>query len=139
MRISDWSSDVCSSDLEEVMRIHGYDGIPEVALPRYSYLPRAVLTPAQRRVSAARTALAWRGLYEGVTFSFVSRRQAELFGGGGEALTLANPISADLDVMRPTPLANLAVAAVRNADRGFGDLALFEVGPQYRDRSEEHT
>src|SRR3546814_2515723 len=88
MRISDWSSDVCSSDL-------------------------AVLTPAQRRVSAARTALAWRGLYEGVTFSFVSRRQAELFGGGGEALTLANPISADLDVMRPTPLANLAVAAVR--------------------------
>src|SRR3546814_10257861 len=96
MRISDWSSDVCSSDLEEVMRIHGYDGIPEVALPRYSYLPRAVLTPAQRRVSAARTALAWRGLYEGVTFSFVSRRQAELFGGGGEALTLANPISAEI-------------------------------------------
>lgn len=119
--------------VEEVMRIHGYDDIPEVALPRDSYLPRAVLTPAQRRVSVARTVLAWRGLYEGVTFSFVSRRQAELFGGGAEALSLANPISADLDVMRPTPLANLAAAAVRNADRGFGDLALFEVGPQYLD------
>jgi len=123
--------------VEEVMRIHGYDHIPEVVLPRESYLPRAALSPAQRRVSAARTALAWRGLYEGVTFSFVSRRQAELFGGGAEALTLANPISADLDVMRPTPLANLAVAAVRNADRGFGDLALFEVGPQYRDDTPE--
>jgi phenylalanyl-tRNA synthetase beta chain len=119
--------------VEEVMRIHGYDDIPAVALPRDGDLPRAVLTPAQRRVTAARTALAWRGLYEGVTFSFVSRRQAELFGGGGDALTLANPISADLDVMRPTPLANLAVAAARNADRGFGDLALFEVGPQYLD------
>src|SRR3546814_8638471 len=133
------------------MRIHGYDDIPEVALPRDGYLPRAVLTPAQRRVSVARTVLAWRGLYEGVTFSFVSRRQAELFGGGAEALSLANPISADLDVMRPTPLANLAAAAVRNADRGFGDLALFELGPLYLDdtpagqatvaagRSEEHT
>jgi len=119
--------------VEEVMRIHGYDAIPEVELPRDGYLPRAALTPAQRRVSAARTVLAWRGLYEGVTFSFVSRHQAELFGGGAEPLTLANPISADLDVMRPTPLANLAVAAVRNADRGFGDLALFEVGPQYLD------
>ncbi|MEQ9609036.1 MAG: phenylalanine--tRNA ligase subunit beta, partial [Kiloniellaceae bacterium] len=119
--------------VEEVMRIHGYDDIPEVELPRDSYLPRAVLTPAQRRVSAARTALAWRGLYEGVTFSFVARREAELFGGGAEAVTLANPISADLDVMRPTPLVNLATAAVRNADRGYGDLALFEVGPQYLD------
>jgi phenylalanyl-tRNA synthetase beta chain len=119
------------------MRIHGYDDIPEVELPRDSTLPRAVLTPAQRRVSAARTALAWRGLYEGVTFSFLPRRQAELFGGGAEALTLANPISADLDVMRPTPLANLAAAAVRNADRGYGDLALFEVGPQYLDDTPE--
>jgi phenylalanyl-tRNA synthetase beta chain len=130
-----WRPDIESEAclVEEVMRIHGYDDIAEAELPRDSYLPRVVLTPAQRRVSAARTALAWRGLYEGVTFSFVSRRQAELFGGGGEALSLANPISADLDVMRPTPLVNLAAAAVRNADRGFGDLALFEVGPQYLD------
>ena len=123
--------------VEEVMRIHGYDDIPEVELPRDSYLPRAVLTPAQRRVSAARTALAWRGMLEGVTFSFVSSREAALFGGGAEALCLANPISADLDVMRPTPLANLASAAARNADRGFGDLALFEVGPQYLDDTPE--
>ncbi|MPZ09379.1 MAG: phenylalanine--tRNA ligase subunit beta [Kiloniellaceae bacterium] len=131
----DIESEACL--VEEVMRIHGYDDIPEVELPRDGALPRAVLTPAQRRVSAARTALAWRGLYEGVTFSFVSRRQAELFGGGADALTLANPISADLDVMRPTPLANLAAAAVRNADRGFGDLALFEIGPLYRDDTPE--
>ena len=131
----DIESEACL--VEEVMRIHGYDDSPEVELPRDGALPRAVLTPAQRRVSAARTALAWRGLYEGVTFSFVSRRQAELFGGGADALTLANPISADLDVMRPTPLANLAAAAVRNADRGFGDLALFEIGPLYRDDTPE--
>jgi phenylalanyl-tRNA synthetase beta chain len=134
-----WRPDVESEAclVEEVMRVHGYDHIPEVALPRETYLPRPVLTPGQRRVSAARTALAWRGMMEGVTFSFVSRREAELFGGGAEQLTLANPISADLDVMRPTPLVNLATAAARNADRGFGDVALFEVGPQYLDDSPE--
>ena len=134
-----WRPDVESEAclVEEVMRVHGYDHIPEVELPRDSYLPRAVLTAAQRRVSAARTALVWRGMMEGVTFSFVSRREAELFGGGAAPLTLANPISADLDVMRPTPLVNLASAAVRNADRGFGDIALFEVGPQYLDDTPE--
>jgi len=134
-----WRPDVESEAclVEEVMRVHGYDHIPEVELPRESYLPRAVLTPAQRRVSVACTALAWRGMLEGVTFSFVARREAELFGGGGEALTLDNPISTDLDVMRPTPLANLATAAVRNADRGYGDVALFEVGPQYLDDTPE--
>ncbi|WP_193368892.1 phenylalanine--tRNA ligase subunit beta [Pelagibius marinus] len=134
-----WRPDVESEAclVEEVMRIHGYDDIPEVELPRDSYLPRAVLTAAQRRVSAARTALVWRGMLEGVTFSFVSSKEAALFGGGAEALRLANPISADLDVMRPTPLANLATAAVRNADRGYGDLALFEVGPQYVDDTPE--
>jgi phenylalanyl-tRNA synthetase beta chain len=134
-----WRPDVESEAclVEEVMRVHGYDHIPEVALPRDSYLPRAVLTPAQRRVSVARTALAWRGMLEGVTFSFVSRREAELFGGGAEAVTLDNPISTDLDVMRPTPLANLASAALRNADRGYGDVALFEVGPQYLDDTPE--
>src|SRR3546814_14104106 len=99
------------------MRIHGYDDIPEVALPRDGYLPRAVLTPAQRRVSVARTVLAWRGLYEGVTFSFVSRRQAELFGGGAEALSPANPISADLDVMRPPHLAHRSIGRASGRER----------------------
>ncbi|NIA67932.1 phenylalanine--tRNA ligase subunit beta [Pelagibius litoralis] len=121
--------------VEEVLRIHGYDAIPEVDLPRETYLPKAALSPSQRRVAATRTALAWRGMLEGVTFSFVSSKEAALFGGMPDALRLDNPISADLDVMRPTPLANLASAAVRNADRGYGDLALFEVGPQYHDDS----
>ncbi|WP_299394981.1 phenylalanine--tRNA ligase subunit beta [Pelagibius sp.] len=123
--------------VEEVLRIHGYDAIPEVDLPRETYLPQAALSPGQRRVAAARTALAWREMWEGVTFSFVSAKEATLFGGGDAALHLDNPISADLDVMRPTPLANLASAAARNADRGYGDLALFEVGPQYHGDSPE--
>ena len=84
-----------------------------------------------------RRSLATRGLTEAVTFSFLPKAQAELFGGGNEALTLANPISADLDQMRPSVLPNLLAAAQRNADRGFANGALFEIGPLYKDDTPE--
>jgi phenylalanyl-tRNA synthetase beta chain len=75
--------------------------------------------------------LAGRGLTEAVTFSFLAGSAARVFGGGDAALTLTNPISSDLDVMRPSLLPNLVAAAGRNAARGWRDCALFEVGPQY--------
>ncbi len=130
-----WRGDIeCEACLvEEVLRIRGFDAIPVVPLPRQSDLPRPAVTPAQKRVSIARTALAWRGLEEAVTFSFVSGREAALFGGGAAALRLDNPISADLDVMRPSVLPGLTAAAARNADRGLSEAALFEIGPQYAD------
>lgn len=134
-----WRNDVEGEAclVEEVLRIHGFDSIPQVMLERESALPHAVLTPAQRRVSFARAALARRGMIEALTFSFISRRQAALFGGGGDDLRLVNPISADLDVMRPSILPGLVSAAARNADRGLNDVALFEVGPQYADETPE--
>jgi phenylalanyl-tRNA synthetase beta chain len=75
--------------------------------------------------------LASRGLLEAVTFSFLDHETAALFGDAPESLRLANPIAADLDQMRPTALATLALAAARNVARGFGDLGLFEIGPAY--------
>jgi phenylalanyl-tRNA synthetase beta chain len=84
-----------------------------------------------------RRAAAARGLVEAVTYSFVSRRHAGLFGGGTDALVLANPISADLDTMRPTPLPALVAAMKRNRDRGQADGALFEVGPAYGENGAE--
>jgi phenylalanyl-tRNA synthetase beta chain len=68
-----------------------------------------------------------------VTFSFISSAQAELFGGAKPELRLVNPISADLDAMRPSLLPGLIAAVRRNADRGFPDAALFELAPLYRD------
>src|SRR5690606_16342584 len=59
---------------------------------------------------------------------FISKPKAELFGGGSAALALANPIASDLSDMRPSLLPGLIAAAQRNADRGFADVALFEVG-----------
>ena len=68
---------------------------------------------------------------EAVTFSFLAPKEAALFGGGAAALTLVNPISADLSVMRPSALPNLLQAAGRNQDRGEADCALFEIGPVF--------
>ncbi|MEE8499887.1 MAG: phenylalanine--tRNA ligase subunit beta [Kiloniellales bacterium] len=132
-----WRNDIDGEAclVEEILRIQGFDEIPSVMPAREHALPQAVLTPAQRRVSLARTALARRGLDEAVTFSFVSGRQADLFGGAGEDLRLINPISSDLDVMRPSVLPGLAAAVARNADRGLPDVALFEIGPQYADET----
>ncbi len=89
---------------------------------------KPVLTAPQNRTRRARRALAARGFVEAVTWSFVSKPQAELFGGGGPELALANPIAADLSDMRPSLIPGLIAAAQRNADRGYGDVALFEVG-----------
>jgi phenylalanyl-tRNA synthetase beta chain len=117
--------------VEEILRIHGYDKIPAVPMALPGALPAAAISPQQRRVRLARRALAARGLMEAVTWSFMSSKAAPFFGGGKPELKIANPISADLDEMRPSALANLLQAAQRNADRGFANAALFEVGPNY--------
>ena len=129
-----WRLDVTEEHdvVEEVIRIHGYDTIPAEPLPR-SPMPPVVLTPRQRQREFARRTLATRGMMETVTWSFMARAHAELFGFGDEALVLSNPISSDLDTMRPSVLPNLIQAAGRNAARGYPDVALFEVGPDFQD------
>ncbi len=135
-----WRPDVHGkADLtEEVMRIAGVDRVPSTPLDRGGTVPKPVLTLIQKRTRMAKRTLAGRGMVEAVTWSFISKAQAELFGGGQPALALANPIASDLSDMRPTLLVGLASAAQRNADRGYGDVALFEVGQVFKgDRPED--
>jgi phenylalanyl-tRNA synthetase beta chain len=84
-----------------------------------------------------RRALASQGLMESVTWSFMPNAIADLFGGVSNDMHLSNPISSDLDVMRPTILGNLIMAARRNADRGFADAHLFEIGPIFKNQTPE--
>jgi phenylalanyl-tRNA synthetase beta chain len=124
--------------VEEIMRIVGVDRVPSTPFPRGELARKPVLTAIQNRTRKAKRALAARGLVEAVTWSFVSKHEAELFGGGSAALALANPIAAELSDMRPSLLAGLIMAAQRNADRGFPDTALFEVGQIFKgDRPED--
>ena len=129
-----WRGDIeGEADLvEEVLRVKGFDHIPAVPLPREGVVSRPAILPARRRLELVRRTLAERGLVEAVTFSFIPPSQAALFGGGQAELRLVNPISADLETMRPSALPGLLAAARRNGDRGFPDVGLFEVGPIYR-------
>ncbi|WP_374274817.1 phenylalanine--tRNA ligase subunit beta [Brevundimonas sp.] len=137
-----WRRDVEGpADLvEEVARIVGYDALPSTPLPETPRAPSGVLSPRQARMRTARRALAVLGWREAVTWSFTSRKIAQLFGGGDERLVLDNPIASDLDCMRPSALPNLIQAAARNAARGHADAALFEIGPVYAgDRPQDQT
>jgi phenylalanyl-tRNA synthetase beta chain len=84
------------------------------------------------RTRKAKRALASRAMVEAVTWSFIGKAHAELFGGGQAELALANPIAADLSDMRPSLIPGLVTSAQKNADRGFSDVALFEVGQVFR-------
>ncbi|WP_018235197.1 phenylalanine--tRNA ligase subunit beta [Ensifer sp. BR816] len=131
--VPSWRPDVDGkADLvEEVMRIHGVDNIVAAALPSHNAVNGKILTTLQIRTRQARRALASRGMLEAVTWSFISEEQAKLFGGGQAALKLANPIAADMSDMRPSLLPGLLTAAQRNADKGYGDVAIFEVSGTY--------
>ncbi|HKD27703.1 MAG TPA: phenylalanine--tRNA ligase subunit beta [Xanthobacteraceae bacterium] len=118
--------------VEEIVRIVGVDRVPMTPFERGDSGRKPVLTVLQNRTRKARRALAARGLVEAVTWSFVSRPQAELFGGGKPELALANPIAADLSDMRPSLVPGLVAAAQKNADRGYVNVALFEVGQIFR-------
>ena len=117
--------------IEEVLRLRGLDEIAPVSLPVEASVPAPALSPKQARTALARRVLAARGLLECVTFSFLDSPTAALFGDAPEALRIANPIASDLDQMRPSPLATLALACARNVARGMADFGLFEVGPAY--------
>src|SRR5690606_38540209 len=131
--VPSWRPDVeGKADLvEEVMRIHGVDRIEPQPLTSHDAVNGRILTPIQIRTRNAKRALAVRGMMEAVTWSFIPAKHAELFGGGQQELKLANPIAADMSDMRPSLLPGLIAAAQRNADRGFGDVALFEVSGTY--------
>jgi phenylalanyl-tRNA synthetase beta chain len=129
-----WRRDIDGpADLvEEVVRIYGLEHVPSVPMDRPHAIARPVLTAGQKRIRLARRALAARGGLETVSFSFIAREAAALFGGGDAARQLANPIAADLDALRPTPLASLLVAVARNTARGASDFALFEIGAGFK-------
>jgi phenylalanyl-tRNA synthetase beta chain len=138
--IPSWRTDVHGKAdiVEEIVRIVGVDKVPMTPFGRGDEPRKSVLTPIQLRTGRAKRALAARGMVEAVTWSFISKPAAELFGGGKSELALANPIASDLSDMRPSLLPGLIAAVQANGDRGFADVALFEVGQIFKgDRPED--
>ncbi|MCK5931288.1 MAG: phenylalanine--tRNA ligase subunit beta [Fulvimarina manganoxydans] len=132
--VPSWRPDVDGkADLvEEVMRLSGVDTIEPQPLPTMGAVNGRILTTPQIRDRAARRALAARGMAEAVTYTFIPHEHAAAFGGGGDNLRLENPIAADMSDMRPSVIPGLVSALARNAARGYGDVAMFEVAAIYQ-------
>jgi phenylalanyl-tRNA synthetase beta chain len=132
--VPSWRSDVHGKAdiVEEIVRIVGVDQVPMTPFDRGDAPRKPILSAIQLRTRRAKRALAARGMVEAVTWSFIAKPAAELFGGGQPELALANPIASDQSDMRPSLLPGLVAAVQANSNRGFPDVALFEVGQVFR-------
>ena len=137
--VPSWRRDMDAAPdvVEEVTRITGFDAIASVALPRIDGVAKPTATLEQLTERRLRRAAASSGFHEAVTWSFISESEAAPFGGG--AWSLANPISEDLKVMRPSLLPGLLAAAARNQNRGADSIRLFEIGRRYLSDAEHPT
>ena len=137
--VPSWRRDVDGwPDLvEEVVRIVGLDHVPSTPLPRAPGVARPTATAEQLVERRVRRTAAARGLAEAINWSFLSEKEAASVGGGD--WTLANPISEDLKVMRPSLLPGLLSATRRNMDRGASSARLFELGRRYFKQGERAT
>ena len=137
--IPTWRRDIeVEADLvQEVVRINGLDEIVAEPLKRAPGVAKPTATPIQKVEQKVRRTAAARGLNEAINWSFLSEAESQAFGGG--IWSLANPISEDMKVMRPSLLPGLLSATRRNVARGADSVRLFEIGRRYLSDSERLT
>jgi phenylalanyl-tRNA synthetase beta chain len=115
--------------IEEIARHHGLDQLPvtfpALAAPPPPSDPRIVQSRHLRGVLTA------AGFYEAVTFGFVSEAAATPFASAGDLVPIANPLSENFAVLRPSALPGLIDALAHNRRREQRDIRLFEIGNRF--------
>ena len=136
--IPSWRQDIHGeADIsEEVIRIKGYENIPTSNIRLKSKINKNILNYAQKKLMKARHFIASIEYDELVTFSFTDSKNCEVFGDINK-LKIVNPISEELDILRPNLLPNLLQAIKKNKNRNFDSFSIFEIGSQYRSTSPE--
>ena len=126
-----WRFDIAIEEdlIEEIARVHGFDNVPETVQP--SRQPIAPSTETRVRTETAADVLVQRGYFEAITYSFVEPKVQQLFAPTMPALTLTNPISADLSTMRSSLWPGLVSALAFNQRRQQSRVRLFESGRKF--------
>ncbi len=137
--IPSWRKDIEGEAdvVEEIARIYGYDKIPSIPVVKSITSGRQNASTTYNKSSIARNTLAGRGMIECCTFSFVKESKAALFSEIKNSLKIANPISSELNYMRPSLLINLLDAVAKNSNFGNYNLSLFEVASVFNDVTPE--
>ena len=123
--------------VEEILRIYGYDKIKPLSVQKEKNDTSNPLSSNQEIYYKSRRLISSRDYFEVVTWSFMSNKFAKYFDQYENILKLDNPISSDLDVMRPSILPNLIQSIIKNQSRNYKSAGIFEVGPQYENCSIE--
>ena len=121
--------------IEEVVRVHGYERVPTRSPSgelRLGLRPEAEVAPARLRAQ-----LAARGYREAICYSFVARDLLQRWGLADAGVMIANPLSADLAVMRTSLLPGLVQALKHNLNRQQERVRLFETGLAFAQTSAE--
>ena len=129
VQVPTWRPDVEQEvDLiEELIRIKGFDKISLVE-PKKTR-EHDTLNYEQKLFHLTQRAISNKGYLEAITWSFTDEKIDRLVVNGDKPILILNPISNDLNVLRRSIFSNLLYYLKKNQDRGYEDLALFEIGP----------
>lgn len=136
--VPSWRNDIKIKEdiVEEIARIDGYDNISSLPLDISNDI-YPILNSKQRNIYKIQRFAASLGLNEVVTWSFMNSNKAAHFSELKDESHLKNPISNELDYMRPSILPNLLEAVLKNQNRNLNNVGLFELGPIFRGSSLE--
>ena len=129
LTVPSWRPDILQpiDIVEEIVRIKGYDQIKTELPEKVREIP--TLNKQQKLFHFLQRAVASKGYYETVTWSFTDSKINQLFKEDNNEVEIVNPISSDLNVLRSSIFSNLIIYLKKNLDRDFKDISLFEIGP----------
>jgi len=131
VEVPSWRPDVSLDEdlIEELIRIKGFNNI-KLIKPSKNRV-QDTLNFKQKLFHLSQRSLASKGYMEIVTWSFTDSKIDKQFSKNEKEISIFNPISSDLDVLRRSIFSNLAIYLKKNQDRGYEDLSLFEIGPTF--------
>jgi len=131
VEVPSWRPDIRLDEdlIEELIRIKGFNNIKLIEPEKKR--TQDTLNFKQKLFHLSQRSLASKGYMEIVTWSFTDSKIDKQFSKGEKEISIFNPISADLDVLRRSIFSNLAIFLKKNQDRGYEDLSLFEIGPTF--------
>ena len=131
VEVPTWRPDINLDEdlIEELIRIKGFNKIKLIKPEKNR--TQETLNYKQKIFHLSQRALATKGYLETITWSFTDSKIDKKFSTGEKEISILNPISSDLDVLRRSIFSNLAIHLKKNQDRGYEDLSIFEIGPTF--------
>ena len=132
LKVPSWRPDITQpiDIVEEIVRVKGYENIKSVDPEKIRF--KDTLNNQQKMFHFIQRAIASKGYYETITWSFTDSKINTLFRENYNEVKIINPISSELDVLRNSIFPNLMFYLKKNLDRGFKDISLFEIGPIFK-------